>query len=211
MSPTLQVPLPHPPAIQTLNCNFEPVLGCSVLAGAGSTSVLGRSVPPHSDMNAVAIMPGSITSPTVGSRDIGVTMRKQRNRCLQRLLKITLVFRAVGLSSQFQYFSHFQAGPEMPRPGKGPQQTRVLMNETGHLLTHSGAVLGITHCHISVLVLKAGHSHASTSSSRPTVPFTIFPPKRTTAFPSPLREADTVIMLWRWKRRAAGGNGPVAN
>lgn len=63
------------------------------------------------------------------------------------------------------------------------------------VVSYSGNILGIAHCHISVLFLKAGRPNNETSSSRPPVPLTILPPEGAPAFLSSLRETNTIIVL----------------
>lgn len=74
--------------------------------------------------------------------------------------------------------------------------------QVAHLLSYSGGILGITHRHVSVVVLGAGRPQGGASSSRPAVPLGALPPEGTPAFLSSLRETNSVIVLWGWKQRA---------
>lgn len=72
--------------------------------------------------------------------------------------------------------------------------------KAGHLLSYSGNILGITHGHVSVIVLKAGRPKGGASSSGPAVPLGTLPPERAPAFLSSLRETNSIIVLWGWKQ-----------
>lgn len=61
------------------NCNLKPVLRGPILAGASPSCLQRSSVSPHSNMNAVSIVP--IITPTVGSCSIRVAVWKQRIQC----------------------------------------------------------------------------------------------------------------------------------
>lgn len=84
-------------------------------------------------------------------------------------------------------------------PSRSGTRTAGGCEKAAYLLSYSGNILGITHRHVSVIVLQAGRPNASTSSSRPAVPLPTLPPERTPAFLPSLREANPIIVLCRWK------------